>query len=542
MAAFASSPALAARLTVIEDPALTYVEARAASMSGDHVHAAELFARLAEAEPDKTISRKALSEAVTAGDAKLALRLAHNLKPADLTIDARLLLVADELKRGRNDRAFQWLASSGDEDRFDFLVPFLTAWTHAERGDLANALATIDKIPVNSLLGAQKDEQRALILLKFGKTDLAEPFARRAIGSAGGRESRLRLALADGFLKAGDKERALAMVEGMGTETGRARQRIMAGQLSGQAIDTSAKAFSELLLGLAVDLTRLNDRSLPVGLVQVARYASPQNSGAAVLLGLLLAGQDRIEDALAAYRSVPVSDPMSAQARDAEARILSQAKRFDEALALAQGAINAPGAGVSDFARLGDVLDAMHRYDDAAAAYGRAVEQARAEGMKSELWPMHLLQASALEDGNRWPQAKAALEQGLAIAPEQPLLLNFLGYAKLEHGEDLDQAELMIRKASALAPDDASITDSLGWALFKRGRTDEAIDTLQKAAAKDPDQPEIHEHLGDALYKAGRRYEARFAWNAALIVAEDDIARRVKAKLDAGLTPANAAP
>ena len=100
----------------------------------------------------------------------------------------------------------------------------------------------------------------------------------------------------------------------------------------------------------------------------------------------------------------------------------------------------------------------------------------------------------------------------------------------------------MIRKASELAPDDASITDSLGWAQFKRGKIGEAILTLQTAAEKDPDQADIQEHLGDALYKAGRRYEARFAWNAALVTAEEDVAARVKAKLAAGLNPANAAP
>jgi len=100
----------------------------------------------------------------------------------------------------------------------------------------------------------------------------------------------------------------------------------------------------------------------------------------------------------------------------------------------------------------------------------------------------------------------------------------------------------MIRRASELAPDDASITDSLGWAQFKRGKVSEAIATLQKAAEKDPDQAEIQEHLGDALFKSGRRYEARFAWNASLVTAEDDIAMRVNAKLVSGLTPANAAP
>ena len=85
----------------------------------------------------------------------------------------------------------------------------------------------------------------------------------------------------------------------------------------------------------------------------------------------------------------------------------------------------------------------------------------------------------------------------------------------------------MIRKASELAPDDASITDSLGWAQFKRGKIAEAIATLQRAAEKEPEQAEIQEHLGDALFRSGRRLEARFAWSAALVTAEDDIAGRV---------------
>jgi len=117
-----------------------------------------------------------------------------------------------------------------------------------------------------------------------------------------------------------------------------------------------------------------------------------------------------------------------------------------------------------------------------------------------------------------------------------------MGYAKLERGEDVDNAEAMIRKASELAPDDASITDSLGWAQFKRGKVAEAISTLQRAAEKDSDQAEIQEHLGDALFKSGRRYEARFAWAASLVTAEDEVETRVKAKLATGLTPANAAP
>jgi tetratricopeptide (TPR) repeat protein len=328
----------------------------------------------------------------------------------------------------------------------------------------------------------------------------------------------------------------------MGLDTPAARQRVLAGKLSGQAIDTPAKAFSETVLAFAGDIARMQRGSPPIGLVQVARYADPQNSSATVLLGLLLDAQDRSNEALNLLRTVPQNDALIGQVRDVQNRILTDEKRFNEAYALAATAAAAPGASAGDLSRLGDVYQEMKRPNEAADAFGRAVALARAQGLKTELWPMLLLQASALEEAKRWPEAKQALEQGLAIAPDQPLLLNFLGYAKLERGEDIDAAEAMIRKASELAPDDASITDSLGWAQFKRGKVGEAIATLQKAAEKDPDQAEIQEHLGDALYRSGRRYEARFAWNAAMVTAEDEVAARVKAKLASGLSPANAAP
>jgi tetratricopeptide (TPR) repeat protein len=279
-----------------------------------------------------------------------------------------------------------------------------------------------------------------------------------------------------------------------------------------------------------------------VGLVQVARYADPGNSSTTALLALLLDAQDRTDEALALLGSVRPDDALISQIRDVQVRILTQHKRYNEAYALAVRATNDRLAGVSAYSRLGDVLESMGRHDQAADAFGRAIALANAQGQKEDLWSMLLLRANALEEANRWPEAEAALKQGLALSPDQPLLLNFLGYAQLERGENVDAAEAMIRKASELAPDDASITDSLGWAQFKRGKVDEAIETLQQAAEKDPDQAEIQEHLGDALYKSGRRYEARFAWNAALVTAEDEVAARVKAKLASGLTTANAAP
>ncbi len=527
----------------ISDNAQAYLQARAAAMNGDHARSAELLAALAEAQPDQIdIARKALGEAIGSGQMDLALRLSQRIPATKLPIEARLLLVADSIKRGRIDRAQEWLTVKGDTGDLTFMAPLLTAWDFVGRGDVERALNTIDTIPPNTLLGPLRAEERAFILLKFHRAAEAEPFARRAIGAAGGRENGLRLAFADGFLASGDRDRALAMIEGMGAEAAIARQRVVSGKNSGHAIDTLPQAFSESLMAFVGDLARLQRGSPPVGLAQVARYANPQNTEAIAVLALLLDQQLRGNEALTLLRSVPRDDPQITQILDVETKILTNDKKLNEAFAIASAAASASNASIPDYSRLGDVYDAMKRYDLAAAAYSKAVVLARAQGLKADLWPILLLEASALEQANRWPETRAALQEALAIAPEQPLLLNFMGYAELEHGENLDAAEAMIRKASDLAPDDASITDSLGWALFKRGKVDDAIATLQQAAEKDPEQAEIQEHLGDALYRSGRKFEARFAWQAALVTAENDMAGRVKAKLTSGLTIANAAP
>jgi tetratricopeptide (TPR) repeat protein len=169
------------------------------------------------------------------------------------------------------------------------------------------------------------------------------------------------------------------------------------------------------------------------------------------MLGLMLSRRDRVDDAIAACAASRQSDPMSSQARDAEVRALSDADRQAEALQVAQRAVSSGDPAVGDYARLGDVLASLKRYEEAAAAYARALQLIGPNARPEERWPLLLLQASALEEANHWLQTRQLLTQALALAPDEPLILNFLGYAKLERGEDLDSAEAMIRKASALA-------------------------------------------------------------------------------------------
>ena len=518
------------------------MEARTAAIEGNHSRSAELLARLVDTSTgNQTITREAVAQAINAGDMKLALRLVRTLPANGTPLEARMLQVADALRSNDAGKAVSLLQQPSEAGDLGFVGPFVQAWGLADAKDQAGALKALDGVVSNNMLAALVPENRALILLKFGRTAEAQPFVDQALKIAGGRSARLRLAFADAYLTAGDRARAAAMIQAMGPEANRAGERVLQGKPGGIRIDNSRQAFSELLVVLAAELNRLRNEKMPIALSQVARYGAPDNSSASVMLGLMLGRRDRPNEALAALRAVSISDPLSPQARDSEVRVLLTAERKPEALQIAQRAASADTAGVTDFARLGDVLANMKRNDEAAAAYGRAL-QALGQGRPEDRWPLLLLQASALEEANRWPEARTVLTQALTLAPNEAVILNFLGYAKLKRGEDMDTAEAMIRKASALAPDDASITDSLGWAVYKRGRVKEAIEILSRAAKGDPAQAEIHEHLGDALYRAGNRFEARYAWSAALATAEDEVATRLKAKIEAGLTPSTAAP
>jgi tetratricopeptide (TPR) repeat protein len=487
------------------------------------------------------LRQRAIAGAIQAGDMRLALDLGRGVEFQRAPLELRMLMIADRLLRNQSDEALQMLRNGSGTIDSTFLLPFVEAWARADRND-PRAASSLDEVNPQSALARQLDEHRALILLKLRRPAEALPLAQKALGEAGGRADRLRLAFADGFLAAGDRANAAVMLEGRGPALTVARARLNSGRPLGEAIDNSPKAFGELLLGLAVALNRLEDKSISVSLAQVARHANRENDAAALLLGLLLDEAERPDHAVAVLRSVGANDIFAAQALDAEVRILLDSGRNDEALARAREAATAR-ADADSFARLGGVLTRLDRIAEAADAYGNAVRLAESGAASDELWELQLYRASALEEAGRWPEAKAAAQAAMAISPDNSHLLNFLGYGMLERGENLDMAEAMVRKASALKPDDASITDSLGWAQFKRGKIGEAIATLSRAALADPGQWEIREHLGDALYTAGRRIEARFEWRAALAASEDQATRaRIEAKLDRGLTAATAAP
>jgi Flp pilus assembly protein TadD len=115
----------------------------------------------------------------------------------------------------------------------------------------------------------------------------------------------------------------------------------------------------------------------------------------------------------------------------------------------------------------------------------------------------------------QWPKAEADFRKALELQPDQPLVLNYLGYSWVDQAVNLDEAFRMLRRAVEQRPRDGYIVDSLGWAYYRLGRYEEAVRILERAVELKPADPVINDHLGDAYWKVGRRLEAGFQWNHA---------------------------
>ena len=112
-------------------------------------------------------------------------------------------------------------------------------------------------------------------------------------------------------------------------------------------------------------------------------------------------------------------------------------------------------------------------------------------------------------------EAEADMKKALELFPDQPLVLNYLGYSWIDQGVHLEEGMNMIRRAVEQRPDDGYIVDSLGWAYFRTGNYEEAVKNLERAVELKADDPTINDHLGDAYWRVGRTLEAHFQWSHA---------------------------
>ena len=164
----------------------------------------------------------------------------------------------------------------------------------------------------------------------------------------------------------------------------------------------------------------------------------------------------------------------------------------------------------------GSLQRSMSLFQEAIKSYTRAIEVAKRETYTEAIWPILFLRGISFERSKNWALAESDFISALELSPDQPQVLNYMGYSLLERKEKLDQALKMIILAAEKSPDSYHIIDSLGWAYYKKGDFGKALLYLEKAMEIESTDPIVNDHLGDVLWMLGRKREAKFQWKKSL--------------------------
>jgi tetratricopeptide (TPR) repeat protein len=512
-----------------------YLTGRFAAAETDTATAADAMLTALKADPDQPeVLNRAFLAALLDGrpDAqRLARRLPDN--PA-----ANLLLAGTDVQAGRWDKAEQRVRAMGRGGPVQVLQPTLLAWLQLGRGQPDQALAILRPLAEQNRLRALNALHAALIADIANHPREAERFARMALADQPQPSWRLAVLSAGILQRAGKPPEAQRVLEQL-LESGddaalAATPSNRRALLAMRGVASPADGWAEAYIALAAALRAQGSTDFALVLAQLSVRLRPGFAPALVLTADALSDQGHDDQALAMLGRIAADDPLAPVIGLRRAVLLDKLDRTDEAVAqLRQLAETYPSMPQAS-ARLGDMLRRRNRFAEAATAYDQALARSGAAGARD--WSLLYARGIARERSGDGARAEADFLRALELSPEQPYVLNYLGYTWAEQGKNLDRAKAMLLRATELRPQDGNIADSLGWVLFRLGDLPGAVTWLEKAVELESRNSVVNDHLGDAYWAIGRQREARFQWSrAATLEPEPADLVKIEAKLKDGL-------
>ena len=407
-----------------------------------------------------------------------------------------------------------------------YLSPLVKAWAKAGQGDTDAALEALVPLDPKAGLGVLRDFNAGLINDLAGRNEAAEADYRATLAAPAGRTLRTTEVIGDFLIRTGHGEEAHRLAAELFHDHPDLPQATLGGA---RPVATAADGLAEAFFGAAGTMRQGNAPDLALLFSQFALDLKPDFQLARLMAGDVLSTMGQFRASNEAYRHLPETSPLYASAQLRIAHNDEELGNIDQAVhtldTLIEHKIDQPDALLA----LGDLYRRERRWQEAVRAYDRALPLM--QGTAGE-WPLFYARGVALERANQWPRAEADLLHALELQPNEPQVLNYLGYSWVEQGTNLPRATQMIEKAVLLRPSDGFIIDSLGWAFYRSGQYGRAVEMLQRAVTLVPGDATINDHLGDALWSAGRQEEARFQWQHALLSDPDP---ELRAQLDAKL-------
>lgn len=518
-----------------------YLAARHAHSRHDYPSAADYLLSAAEKAPDDVdLSRRVHFALVMDGRMAEANRLAAGLLEANSAdVYGLLSLAVEALIKGQPAEAEAMFSRLPESPVNDLLKPLLRAWALFDIGDVAAAETALEPLGSRSETASLYHFHAALLNDAAGQMAEAEKHylaaaddetpSYRQVEVLGGFYQRIgkpeaAQALYQRFLKQQPDSRLLA----------EPLAQIRSGQLPPKTVKSGREGAAEALFGIAGVVARQDAAESALSLARYGLALRPDFPLLQLVTGQLMDSVGRHQAANDHYRAIVSSSNLSWTARLAIANNLNRLDRFEEGADLLRTMAGERPGDPEPLFVLADLLREHERYSEAVDVYDEAME--RIPVLRPHHWSLLYARGIALERAKAWDRAEDDFLKALEFAPDQALVLNYLGYSWVEQGRHLDRALAMIRKAVNLLPENGFIVDSLGWAYYRLGRYEDAVVELERAVELRPDDPLINDHLGDAYWRVGRLREARFQWRAALALdPEAEVRKAIETKLAEGL-------
>lgn len=539
--AMAGTPAKDAAADVaLPDSAGAYLAARAAVAQSDFAMAAHWFGLALQADPkNPELLQGALVANLATGDIETSAKQARALgKTGSESQIARMVTIADDTLKG--DYAAILKNQAKGESVGRLLDALVTAWAQMGSGKMSQAADTFDTMIATPGMEAFGIYHKALALAQTGDFGgaaklLARPEAATILGLRRGVLAQVQvLSQLD---RAPDAVALIDHVYGSAPDAGMeaVKRKLAAGdKIAFDVANTPQEGMAEAFFTVATILAGQPDDILTLSNARVAAELRPDHVEALLMAARVLDKLGQYDLAMSAFAQVPENDPAYISAQVGQAASAQSAGKVDEAVVLLRALAEKHPDNAGVLSAYGDGLRRQDRCDLAIGVYGQAIGLITTPVPAD--WALFYRRGGCHLDQNDWPAAKADYKRALVLSPDEPRILNELGYGYVDRGENLPLALAMIQQAVAAAPDEGYIIDSLAWAYFRLGQYEAAVAPMEKASLLMPVDSIVTDHLGDVYWMVGRKREAQFQWHRALSFGPSTKdAARIQLKLDKGL-------
>jgi tetratricopeptide (TPR) repeat protein len=528
-----------------------FLAARTADVDRDYRNAIPLYRKALELEPDNTEIRERLMIAsFLSGDFDGGVKIAEELK-SDVSVERITVITRgmDAIRRGDYAAADKILKYQGPNDLERLMNSLLLAWSRFGAGKKDEALKMVSDLKGPEWFAIFRNYHAGALAAAAGKTDKARQFLNSAVldkdGGTTAPDTYIRAVMALARLEAasGNLRKATDAIS-VGDQfinnyapLKALRESLEKGEKPEQQVRTAAQGAAAVLFSIGGALNRQGADEAVSLYLNVAHALDPDSADTLVMLGGLAESTGQPERAIEFYRQVPKGSPLRRISELQLGLTLASTGKVEEAKKHLKTLIDSDPKDIRSYLAYGSVLSDAKDYAEMARNYDRAIDMIENPNERS-LWSVYFQRGIAYERLKQWEKAEPNFRKALELNPDQPQVLNYLGYTWVDMNRNLTEGLDMIKRAVELRPDDGYIVDSLGWAYFRLGRFEEAVAELERAAELKAGDPTINDHLGDAYWRVGRTREAMFQWRRALAMKpEPPEIPKIEAKIKDGLPP-----